>query len=170
MRFEMTLNKRMLPAAMLALALMGLHPGSQAGTITTQHGSKCKPYGVSHDSRAYPPAFKAVNGLWSYYTNAAMHVVCPVTRVGSPTSGGLRVWIDGYAPSGWSLTCELTSVNYDGSPIGYASFTMTGTGYNFDKYLDLAPASVPMYSSQGVMCHLPPGGGIYDIEPESLGS
>jgi hypothetical protein len=162
----MTLNKRMPPAAMLALALMGLPLASQAGTITTQHGSKCTGQAGLDTSE-----FRAVNGIWNY-TNGTMYVVCPVTRVGSPTSGGLRAWIDGYAPSGSTLSCELVSLDYDHDTrsIWYVQFDMTGTGDNFDRHLDLAKADVPMYSSQVVQCSLPPGAGIYDIAPESLGS
>ena len=161
----MTLNKRTLPAAMLALALIALPHGSQAGTITTQHGSKCKPGLWSLNART----FKATNGIWNY-GNAAQQVDCPVIRVRRPTSGGLRAWIDGYAPSGSTLSCVLNSYDYTGRFIGQAWFTMTGTGFNFDRRIELDPAYVPLYSSQVVECQLPPGGGIYDIEPESLGS
>ena len=160
----MTLNKRMLPAAMLPLVLIGLHAGSQAGTLTTHHGAKCTSVvGISQ------PLFKAVNGIWNYI-NTAQGVVCPVTRVGLPTSGGLRVWIDGYAPSGSTLSCGLHNQDYNGGVWVFPKFTITGTGSNFDKYLELAKVDVPTYSSQAVYCDLPPGGGIYDIEPETLGS
>ena len=160
----MKLNKRMPPAAMLALALMSLPPGSQAGTLTTQHGSDCESYGWSHLAEAYIYE----SGTWNF-ANGPMSFICPVTRVGL-ASGGLRVWIDGYAPSGSTLSCVLYSYDYTGRFIGQAWFTMTGTGFNFDRRIELDPAYVPLYSSQVVECQLPPGGGIYDIEPESLGS
>ena len=157
----MTPNKRTLPA-MLALALMGLHPGSQAGTITTQHGSKCTFQGGDAI-----PAFRAVNGIWNY-TNTTTSVGCPVNRVGPATNLGLRVWIDGYAPSGSTLSCQLLSNDYNGNQMLGGEFTITGTGVSFDRYLDLAKANMPMYSSQVVWCSLPPGAGIYDFEPENL--
>src|SRR5436190_878771 len=146
MRFEMTLNKRMLPAA-LALTLTGLHPASQAGTIGTQHGSKCKEEGESQ----YTQAFKGANGIWNY-TNERMNISCQVIRVGPPTSGGLRVWIDGYAPFGlgWVLTCGLFSSDYTGRSIGQAWLEIPGTGSKFDRYLELVPAYVPLYSTQVV--------------------
>ena len=165
----MTLNKRVPPAAMLALALMGLHPGSQAGTITTQHASGCKPYIQQSGYEGQGPVFRSANGLWNY-SFETRPVVCPVTRVGPPTSAGLRVWIDGYVAAGLQLDCHLVSINYDGEIVGGVSSSMTGTGTNFDWALELPPLYVPRYSSQAVYCFLPPGGGIYDIEPESLGS
>jgi len=162
MRFEMTLKNRMLPAAVLALAMTGLPPGSQAGTITTHHGSKC-----SFQGGTMVPGFRAVNGIWNY-TSKWTKVGCPVTRVGPATSGGLRVWIDGFVRAGSTLSCELISNDYNGNRMRSVTFTMTGTGSNFDRYLDLAKADIPTYSSQIVECEIPPGAGIYDIEPENL--
>lgn len=159
----MTLNKKMLPAAMLALALMGLHAGSRAGTLTTHHGSKCKPEGWSSDAQA----FKAVNGIWNY-TNAPMSVVCPVTRMGPPTSGGLRVWIDGYLPSGSQAGCTFFSIEYNGTELSGAGSRMTGTGLNFNTHIDLYAGYVSMYSSEVLTCDLPPGAGFYDVELENL--
>jgi hypothetical protein len=161
----MTPDNKMLPAAMLAIALSCLPLASSAGTITTQHGSKCRQQGQS----TYSHAFKAVNGLWNY-TDAPMNVACPLIRVGPTGSGGLRAWVDGYAPSGSRLECTLISADYDGLQIAGATFTLTGTGANFDRRVELPKATVPTYSSQLVWCTLPPGGAIYDIEPENMGS
>lgn len=157
----MTPNRRMLPA-MLALALMGLVPGGQAGTLTTQHGSDCEAYGWSQ----YAETYINESGTWNFATGPR-DVICPVTRVGSADSG-LRVWIDGYAPSGSPVTCTLWSLNYSGVALAALWFNLTGTGEPFDRYLELAPTYVPAYSSQVVICTLPPGGGIYDIEPHIL--
>jgi hypothetical protein len=162
----MTLNKRMLPAATLALALMGPHAGSQAGTVTTQHGSGCKSYGWSSSAEAYPTE----RGVVALIPPESLSVVCPVTRVGPVSSGGLRVWIDGRAPTGSVVTCALWSFNYNGLLLASQSFEVTGAGFDapFDRYLDLAAASVPTYSSQVVTCTLPHAGEIFDIEPFSL--
>jgi hypothetical protein len=156
----MTPNKRMPPAAMLALALMGLPAGSQASTVTTQHGSDCDSYGWSSSADAYIYE----SGTWNF-TNGPRSVVCPVTRVGPVSLLGMRVWIDGYAPSGSAVTCQLWSLNYNGVALATPWFNLTGTGTPFDRYLDLSQAQAPAYSSQVVICTLPPGGGIYDIEP-----
>jgi len=158
----MTPTKRILPAAMLALALLGLHAGSQASTVTTQHGSDCESYGWSHVAEA----FIYESGTWNF-TDGPRDIICPVTRVGAANSG-LRVWIDGYASSGSPVTCTLWSLDYKGVALASIWFNLTGTGVPFDKSLELAPASVPAYSSQVVICTLPPAGGIYDIEPVIL--
>lgn len=163
----MTLSKEMLPAAMLALALMGPHAGSQAGTLTTQHGSGCKSYGWTQSGRGYTN----VAGIWNVpqdWHRDSISVVCPVTRVGPESLGGLRVWIDGIAPEGTVVTCQLWSFDYKGLLLAWQSFDLISTGAPFDKSLELTSASVPMYSSQVVTCTLPPDGRIYDIEPISL--
>ena len=165
----MTLNKIMLPAATLALALMGLHAVSRASTITTQPGSDCKSYGWSSSAGA------AINknAIFNTAREPSLGVVCPVTRVG-PATNGLRVWIDGSAQYGSTVTCTLWSFDYTGLPLASQSFEFTSAyhpdGYaeSFDKYLELAPASVPMYSSQVVVCDVPFMGSIYDIEPINL--
>lgn len=162
----MTLNKRMQPAAMLALALMGLHPGSQAGTLTTQNGTDCKSYGWNSPADAYIDTTIDSTGVTNR-TNGSINVVCPVTRVG-PATSVLRVWIDGNAPFGSVVTCRLWSYNYNGLPLASQRFDLTSTGVPFDKYLELSAAYVPAYSSQVVVCTLPPGGYIYDVEPVSL--
>jgi hypothetical protein len=167
MRFEMTPNKRALPAAMLALTLMGLHAGSQAGTITTQHGSQCKAYGWRNPDYGN----NGVDGFHSHGTPPdyeSLGVVCPVTRVGLGTRGALRVWIDGDAPTGSEVSCTLWSFSDSGLPLASQSFAFISTGAHFDKYLELTSASVPTYSSQVVTCELPNEGDIYDIEPISL--
>ena len=142
------------------LALMGLHAGSQASTVTTQHGSECGPYGSSQSAHPYIDE----SGAWNV-ANGSRSVICPVTRVGPVSFLGLKVWIDGYAPPGSAVTCQLWSLNYDGVVLAAPSFNLTGTGASFDRYLALSQAQVPAYSSQVVVCTLPSGGGIYDIEP-----
>jgi len=164
----MTLNRRMVPATMLALGLMGLHAGSQASTLTTQTGSDCKSYGWSSSGKAFTGQHSIENGDGTAVT--PLRVVCPLTRVGPGTSGGLRVWIDGWAPSGTEVTCVLWSLNYNGLLLASQSFNVAGAGSDapFDRYLELAPDSVPAYSSQVVTCDLPKLGAILDIEPISL--
>jgi len=162
----MTLIKRMLPAAMLTFALMGLHAGSQAGTVTTQHGAGCKASGWSYASVGI--AFGHAGGFVNMGNDEhePIGVVCPVTRVGS-TPGGLWVWIDGYAPTGSAVSCMLWSFDYKGLPLASQSFELISTGAPFDLSLQLTSASVPAYSSQVVTCQLPEGGAIFDIEPIS---
>jgi hypothetical protein len=155
----MTPNKKMLPAATLALALVGLHAEGQASTLTTQHGSECESYGTVFSGEA----FIYEGGTWNF-TSGPRSFICPVTRV-RQASNGLRVWIDGYAPSGTSVTCQLWSLNYNGVALAAPSFNLTGTDRPFDRSLELASSAVPAYSSQVVICTLPPFGGLYDIEP-----
>jgi hypothetical protein len=163
-RFEMKLNKSIPRAAMLAVALMALHPAGQAGTVTTQNGSECMPYGWSTSQNL----FYGTNGT-SNNSPETMSVVCPVTRVGEVSDGGLRVWIDGFVYwDGEPVTCQLWSFDYTGALLGYEGFSATETGASFDKAIVLTKAQVPMYSSQVVVCTLPRGSAIYDIEPEIL--
>jgi len=159
----MTPTKRILPAAMLALALLGLHAGSQASTVTTQHGSVCESYGSTQLAEAYIYE----SGTWNF-ANGPRSVICPVTRVGPVSPLGLRVWIDGYAPYGSAVTCQLWSLDYRGVVLAAPSFNLTGTGTPFDRNLLLSQSQAPAYSSQVVVCTLPPSGGIYDIEPVIL--
>ena len=145
--------------ALMALALgtlMGVHGQSWAAPLTTLNGNTCKPYGNS-----------ATSGLYSYTNSAynasggSMYVNCPVVRTGSALSTGYSVWVDGSAASG-TTTCWLYSYNYNGTYLGSVSFSATGT---FDRELTLTQAQVPYYSSQSLLCYVPNGGSMYDIEP-----
>jgi hypothetical protein len=162
----MTLNRRTVPATMLALGLMGLHAGSHASTVTTQNGTDCRSYGWTSSGRAYTAQNTVLAPDWV----GPVSIICPITRVGPGTSGGLRVWIDGDAPSGTEVSCTLWSYDYNGVLLASQSMKVPGAGRDlpFDRYLELAPAAVPTYSSQVITCALPADGSIFDIEPVSL--
>jgi hypothetical protein len=162
----MTLNRTMVPATMLVLSLMGLHAGSHASTVTTQNGTDCKSYGWTSSGHA----FTAVSTVSAPNWFGPVSIICPITRVGPGTSGGLRVWLDGAAPPGTEVSCTLWSYEYNGVLLASQSMKVPGAGTDlpFDRYLELAPAAVPTYSSQVITCALPTGGLIFDIEPISL--
>jgi hypothetical protein len=159
----MKLKQRMPPATLLVLAVMSLPLGSQAGVLTTQHGSVCKPYGWSSTSEIY----RNESGTWNF-SSGMRSLVCPLTRVGEVSTGGLVIWIDGYAPAGGTVTCTVLSLAYTGVLLAYEAVSFTGTGTSFDKAIVLPQDKVPMYSIQAVVCDLPPAGGIYDVEPGNL--
>ena len=144
------------PIALLAGALMGSHGSAAAAPLTTINGNMCKPYGNSSTSGLFSYSGSAYNG-----SGGAMYVNCPVVRTVSATSSGYTVWIDGNAGSG-TTSCWLYSFNYNGSYMGSVSFSATGT---FDRTLTLPQTQVPYYSSQSVLCYVPNGGSMYDIEP-----
>jgi hypothetical protein len=159
----MKLNKIMPPAAMLVVILMGPFTGSQARTLTTQHGSVCKPFmydipGVLYSSGA---------GVWNI-SSAMLTVLCPITRVGEVSFSGLRVWIGGYAPSGSTVACGLASFDNMSNYIAGEQLIFKGTGTNFDYAMVLRQAEVPMYSYQSVLCDMPAGSGINYIQPDII--
>ena len=144
------------PLALMAGALMGAHGSAAAAPLTTVNGNMCKPYGNS-----------ATSGLYSYTNSVynasggSMYVNCPVVRTVSAPATGYTIWVDGNAGSG-TTTCWLYSYNYDGSYMGGTSFAATGV---FDRTLTLTAAMVPYYSSQSLLCYVPNGGSMYDVEP-----
>ena len=144
------------PLALMAGALMGAHGSAAAAPLTTVNGNTCKPYGNSATSGLYSYTNSAYNG-----SGAAMYVTCPVVRTVSAPATGYTIWVDGSAGSG-TTTCSLYSYNYTGAYIGGVSFSATGT---FDRTLTLTAAQVPTYSSQSLLCYVPAGGSMYDVEP-----
>ena len=144
------------PVALIAGALMGAHGSAAAAPLTTVNGNTCKPYGNSATSGLYSYTNSAYNG-----SGAAMYVTCPVVRTVSAPATGYTIWVDGSAGSG-TTTCSLYSYNYTGAYIGGVSFSATGT---FDRTLTLTAAQVPTYSSQSLLCYVPNGGSMYDVEP-----
>jgi hypothetical protein len=144
------------PLALIAGAVMGAHGSAAAAPLTTVNGNTCKPYGNSATSGLYSYTNSVYNG-----SGAGMYVTCPVVRTVNALSTGYYVWVDGNAGSG-TTTCSLYSYNFNGSYIGGVSFSATGV---FDKTLMLTQAQVPTYSSQSLLCYVPAGGSMYDVEP-----
>jgi hypothetical protein len=144
------------PLALVAGALMGAHGSAAAAPLTTVNGNTCKPYGNSSTAGLYSYTNSVYNG-----SGAAMYVVCPVVRTVPALSTGYTVWVDGNAASG-TTSCYLYSYNYTGAYLGGVSFSTTGA---FDKTLTLPQSQVPTYSSQSLLCYVPAGGSMYDVEP-----
>jgi hypothetical protein len=143
-----------LSVALCAGGLVGVQ--GSASALATVHATICKPYGNSNTAglNAY------VSGAFNY-SGGPLVVACPVIRTTEVTEGGFSVWVDGTASTG-TASCALHSYNYDGTFLGSTSFSTTGV---FDKLLTLPPAQVPTYSSQAVVCTLPPNGGLFDLVP-----
>lgn len=138
-------------------------PGSAGAAVTTQHGSSCKGLGLGDNlDLANDPG-----GIRNYNLsgrNLMATVICPVTRVGEvPVGGTFSVWVDGAPFGARPLTCTLQSYSYQGQFLGSAAFSVTGD--RFDRLLSLPQSQVPRYSTQVVLCDIPPTGVILDIEP-----
>jgi hypothetical protein len=88
-------------------------------------------------------------------------VVCPVVR--SPTSTNtVSVFVDGMASSNTTISCALSSFNFDDTFLGSQSFPAPLTG-RFDQALNVPGA---FWSNAIVICDLPgrENGSIYDID------
>jgi len=72
----------------------------------------------------------------------------------------MTIYVDGYNPSGGTITCYAYSYNFDGTFLGNSSFT-TSTAGTFDKSLTLAPAALSTWAYLSVICNLPYGGVLY---------
>lgn len=88
-------------------------------------------------------------------------VVCPVVR--SPTSNNtVSVYVDGRSSSDTSISCVLSSFDFDDTFLGSQTFPAPRTG-TFDQALNV-PGS--FWSNANVICDLPGRleGLIYDID------
>ena len=141
----------------LALAaLFGAHAGAFADT--SAHGAICRPAGTADGNNVFlAPNVSGVSNL----SLVTLTVVCPVVRAALPPSTGFTVWVDGYSGVNTAI-CALYSRDYRNVLLG--SVSAIGSSV-FDMNLTLPAAQVPMYSSQVVVCQLPSGGAIWDIEP-----
>jgi hypothetical protein len=84
-------------------------------------------------------------------------IVCPVVRPNGP--GGIKVYVDGWAAAGTTMTCVLSSTTYNGSSSTLRSFSFVGanlpTGSQFSKLLTMNEDEADDVSYQTLMCGLP---------------
>jgi len=125
-------------------------------------GSQCRAYGWTTTLDLL-----AVNVDWKGVTNhdhtMTRSVICPVVRYSDSPS--IKVYVDGFVNSGYSIGCTLYSHDFDGTYKGSTSFTRNGnvTPGTFDVPLELPQAT--SFSYQSVVCSMPPylQGGIFGV-------
>jgi hypothetical protein len=101
-------------------------------------------------------------GVFNQSSTNSEWVICPIVRSPTATNNAVNVYVDGWANQGYSVFCNLSSYNFDGTFLAVTSFTTSLPG-NFDQYLTAAGS---YWGAAAVECLLPPihNGGIYDID------
>ena len=147
-----------LPLCFVASVLSSIHTSVFADA--TQHGAICRGGGVQDGNNVFlVPDMSGVHNM----SLATLSVVCPVIRTEPVPAAGLIVWVDGYGGAG-TASCTLYSKDYKNLLLGSVSVSAAAV---FDMKLTLPASLVPKYSSQVVVCQLPSGGSIWDVEPLS---
>jgi len=144
--------------AMFAFGSLGFVTGAHA-TNANHSGTICKNYNASQvtDIDYLVSGTRNLNA-------SARSIICPIVRAPTSTNNA-AVYIDFYHSGTQTTSCTLYSYNYNGTYMGSASFTQTGSGY-FDKYLSLPAGQAPYWANLAVLCTIPGGatGLLVDID------
>jgi hypothetical protein len=152
-----SLHKLVLSSSLTAIGLLGLQ-GSAMALVST-NANICQIVDLSPG----PGIFRDSRGITNFAASQRS-VHCPIVRIGPAPAGGFSVFVDGSVAAGTSLTCQLTSTNFNNTFLGLASLFINTPG-NFDRLLTLPQSQVPMFSHQVLSCSMPPNSSLFDIQP-----
>lgn len=149
----MTLSMQKVGSLFVAgvVGVIGATSDASAVNINT-HATACSAlsgFGVDQNIQ------QRFGGISNYDPTHFNDVVCPVVR--SPLASGAttaKFYVDGRNFGGASTSCNLYSLNYDGTFLASTYFSSKAASY--DQLLSLTAANAPTYAYLSLDCYLPP--------------